>query len=97
MMSETKWTPGPWSVADDGCIRCSDANADYLIYASPWRSDAWSGDVQAIANGTLMAAAPDLYDALNRMLANYRSDGSEASERDIEIARAALAKARGET
>ena len=52
------------------------------------------------ANAHLIAAAPDLYEALNRiynkLLISDRDGESHISEEDGEMARTALAKARGE-
>ena len=48
------------------------------------------------ANAHLIAAAPELYEALERMVADY--DIGEMTETPIlDVANAALAKARGET
>ena len=102
-MTKTKWTPGPWATGK------RTKNGYRKIDTFGLRSDPHYGLAKVVieldgepykegdANASLIAAAPDLYEALNRLLANYRADGSEASTRDIEIARSALAKARGET
>ncbi|MEQ5857268.1 hypothetical protein NFI08_16465 [Halomonas sp. EF61] len=110
-MSETKFTPGPWFAHDDhpqhACYHI--APADY------WHDELATiyspGDPEADANASLIAAAPELYEALEVFgrLAD-QLDGDDEVERtpddewakfrllasDYRKARAALAKARGE-
>jgi hypothetical protein len=91
---KNKHTSGPWA-------------ADGLVITSPGRSIVcWMGEAAQFpgdmvkdcensdANGRLIAAAPDLYAALQRMLSptGYTGDNSITKQ-----AKAALAKARGET
>lgn len=101
-MSEkrNKWTPGPWRVeegttviwtdnsydAGTNCVGCIVARA-----AQPpsFKASRPTGDEQ-VANTILIAAAPDMFEALHDLLTRP-TDGA-ARER----ARAALAKARGE-
>lgn len=104
-MSEPKFTPGPWSVEDryvgrmvgeiDTCI------AECFDHSSIDRHN-------AKANACLIAAAPELYEALSRMIdivndsqgvVGYHLNGDIAEWDefdDIEVALAALAKARNE-
>ena len=58
----------------------------------------YSGDepVPASANAHLIAAAPDLYEALKATVAALASSGS-MHQKALDAAEAALAKARGET
>lgn len=98
---ETKFTPGPWYLTGSGhglivCgptttltdisgVRCLDIIA---------RTD-WARGEEDDANAHLISAAPDLYAALTRMLENELDnyeDGGDA----VALAKAALAKARGE-
>lgn len=96
-MTETKWTPGPWSI-DKGYIVSED-----LIIATifPHFSEADK------ANAHLIAAAPDLYEALDRAAQHYHGTTEEYPHRyyasfmecPAERCRennAALARARGE-
>lgn len=66
-MSEVKHTPGPWTISpsrrsDNFCIYARDK--DYGI------GEAWnlSGKPENKANARLMAAAPDMLDALKRLI-----------------------------
>lgn len=87
-MTERKWTPGPWVVKfshgdtaiymDGECTMC-----DMTYY--PWVPE-------NINDWHLIAAAPDLYEALEAMEDEFVSD------EEFNIMRlAALAKAKGET
>jgi hypothetical protein len=95
----TKHTPGPWFIGDDnnaGCEviagpvaipldrtpRCPGGGSEYVISRE-----------EMIANSRLIAAAPDLLAACERLL---RWAGWPHAEKDIELARAAIAKAKGE-
>lgn len=106
-MTAPKWTPGPWVVdADDrdygACVRTS---------AEPCVSVAWCGPASAVsafgsysvlleevhANARLIAAAPDLAEALEAVIADITADNDTwAPDSSVELARAALAKARGD-
>lgn len=88
-MSNNKHTPGDWYVASTG-------NHQGLVASES------TGDNIAIAydkqDAPLLAAAPDLLDAL-RMISATTGDQApllEICERVDELARAAIAKARGE-
>lgn len=114
-MKDTKFTPGPWCVphfADDThpCMCISvvgmhggmggicDIEIDNGLLISEGGNDAPDIE-QAKANAHLIAAAPDLYEALEWAVLN--ADESEAGRDDewyanFERCAAALAKARGE-
>lgn len=81
-------TPGPWAVGDG-----------YEVYAiTAYRSVAMVlGDEHAKANSALIAAAPDLLEALERCVREMKGSISFTHEFDdaIEAARAALSKAKG--
>ena len=94
------WTPGPW-LWDAGDIgeECSDPYSD--IYAADGETTiAEFNDriPEGRANANLMAAAPDLYEALQSMLTFYGMDREKGEVSDVIHAEAekALAKARGE-
>lgn len=86
-MSQTKWTPGPWSISygysDGGGALRQIETADEIIV------DHVYGD----ENASLIAAAPDMAAALQLFLDSC--DNSECMY--CEKARAALAKAMGES
>lgn len=96
-MGERKHTPGPWGYifTDEGIV--VDANSgktDVAIVAG--RAD----DSVEIANARLLAAAPELLDALNEIVRQIDQGGSGAKvfARDscIATARSIIAKATGE-
>ena len=100
-MSEPKWTPGPWKFqvrfADQfGCqidIRRSKGKIVFTFVSHLQPSSARS-------TAHLIAAAPDLYEALQRIVKWMDAQGYNALYQDdtaLKDARAALAKARGET
>lgn len=108
-MSEPKWTPGPWRIAED----------ENNLAVAPWReaigieslSDQAAGCVPSLvawttrggrpaADAYLIAAAPELYAALvdardyvDRQVKIYHAGGHAEVLMRID---AALAKARGE-
>jgi hypothetical protein len=89
-MSETEFTPGPWRADWD------DSGQWYIeplgISGTALRGD--SGNCVESRNAKLIAAAPDLYDALVAMTVTFAS--SDYMEESRQKARAAIAKARGE-
>lgn len=87
------WTPGPWRVgthhqilSTGGDNRC----AGIVSYNS------WMGIEEAEANAHLIAAAPDMYAALEQLV-NTAASYQPHFYNELKQARAALAKARGET
>lgn len=114
-MTDTKFTPGPWRVANNG--RKGKKTPTFRI----WRNDpnqpdgdnfrntgyaSISSHVSGESNAHLIAAAPELYAALEwyeARLGNVRKITPEGEKSRNELdrdfgdrARAALAKARGE-
>lgn len=102
MSNETRWTPGPWIAYPN-----QDENLFYIAQQdgapyTPGYSDVcglschtWDGERFTVqqANAHLIAAAPELFEALEEMLAECEDD--EFAPHVME-AKAALAKARGE-
>ena len=82
-MSDPKFTPGPWRLAyrTDGRCFITDSDRRYL-----------SGEIARPEDWHLIATAPDLYAALDRIT----TCTWPPTQDDVDIARAALAKARGE-
>jgi len=101
-MTETKWTPGPWHRAEEheSMVQIQQVNPPYVIVGralgsivlAPESSKRVQFDVMQ-ANAALMAAAPDLYEALERLVHEFAPESMEAWNQ----ARASLARARGET
>lgn len=93
--------PGPWAVSSENWNDIngpSDLDMAYAINSDDWCiAEVW-GDVPddaAEGNARLMAAAPDLLEALKRSLdwlASYPGGGAQSA---YDTARAAIAKAEG--
>lgn len=106
----TKWTKGPWIVgkSQDNDIHCVDAKNDKghtIELCEVWGTERDTQETkESMANARLMASAPDLYEALAELDEAYcraggdltRAERMEDRQRLI-AARAALAKARGES
>lgn len=109
MMMESKHTPGPWFVPEgpyisglsvevqgnDAAVLCP-GSGGARSYTNTICDVTWSGTDEWEANARLIAAAPDLLDALDAMLdcyGEYEIDPFQAPV--IHQARAAIAKARG--
>ena len=92
-MSETKFTKGPWK-RKDNFVYSPMFNEDDTLFVSI--AVACTGIAPAIANANLIAAAPDMYEALETTC-EY-CIGKEATDCPCErcITGKALRKARGE-
>ena len=97
-MNETKWTPGPWVVQRDSGMYIyitqphDTKNRVPGYYAEVRRFT--SNTKQVEANANLIAAAPELYEALELLVVTNDNGGWPSAA--LVIARAALEKARGE-
>lgn len=101
-MTEPKFTPGPWkfdgeesAYYDLPTLNILDKDGDIVAGAVDYI------DESSLPNAHLIAAAPDLYNALENVMHEIQFLGDEehyfgTTER-FDAARAALAKARGET
>lgn len=98
MTTETKWVGAPWHVVPygdgDQLVVCSDTGGNWRICFMATHGGSRSSWEKIQAEAGLIAAAPDLYDALEAMLAAADPSDEYAAETK---AKAALAKARGET
>lgn len=106
-MKEFKGTPGPWDVDDNGHfydITAGRATVGNVCSSMSWfDNDIHRGPV-AMANANLIAAAPELLEALRQLrdyvedmhAAKYGGDWVDESH-PMSLARAAIAKALGET
>ena len=100
-----KHTPGPWAVEDsiDGPIVYSEKTEVIISDCKNFAVPSGSIHEQCSANARLIAAAPDLLDALEAMLAHTACiDPTQGyiPEDDfsaVKQARAAISKAKGET
>ena len=90
-----KFTPGPWVANGDKIETTSGILRSRIAII-----DDGAGIDDPDANANLVSAAPDMYEALNRiynkLLISDRDGESHISEKDGEMALAALRKARGE-
>jgi hypothetical protein len=98
-MTDTKFTPGPWVTFDSNNAGTGISTEAGASFATAWSS----GGVPLLefphaANARLIAAAPDLYEALMRCLNFIENNESEFGETldSGDCARSAIAKARGE-
>ena len=105
-MSETKHTPGPWSVYDQRHLFTNHEGSARLIAGNIWIACVHGSHVgpqskeEADANISLIAAAPELLEALESLIANVYSCACTMptkEEREAwDKADAAIAKAEGE-
>ncbi|NIH74463.1 hypothetical protein FHV99_001670 [Ochrobactrum sp. P20RRXII] len=102
-MSKTKFTPGPWeagradvaSIVDGVDSKWIYGGGEYCAIASGRVTGSWE---TVMANAHLIAAAPELYEALeasNEKIRTLLFDGDDHPL--VSANKAALAKARGET
>lgn len=96
-MKEFKGTPGEWSVMmDDDEIKIIQSKS--LEKGPIWKTYvAICEEVQCREDADLIAAAPDLLEALQAMLrAGQKQNWNERYESEMNAARAAISKALGE-
>lgn len=94
-MAEVKWTKGPWTWSAHW-LHGADIASTILYYTTDDDGVHCSND----ADAPLIAAAPELYEALNRAdayLALHAAVGDKAAAYITTLSGAALAKARGES
>ena len=103
-----KWTPGPWKVDGNEIWSTNTQRINLVTVATPRVAvvdDHLAESFSVGATARMIAAAPELYEALNTLLAAEIAVGDEPDSNlawsKMHIARdranAALAKARGET
>ena len=98
MTDQPKWTPGPWRVLNDEAIKVASSDGSLATVTHiHLRGRRDTSEVEA--NAHLIAAAPDMAEALEKALNFITNTESEMGETLPcgDAARAALAKARGET
>ena len=93
----TKHDPGPWNF--DGRFVGSGHSKSNICECRD-HSGCWTDSVDAIANARLIAAAPELLDALQGFVSLLRAPSSPIRSRalavEVEKGRALIAKATGE-
>lgn len=96
-MSDTKFTPGPWTAEAEnvhvGCVAICHGDAD--TWFEIW-SENWGDGVDQKANANLIAAAPELYEALEQAVTLMQDSGYQNSHVAVRAGKAALAKVRGD-
>jgi hypothetical protein len=95
-MTERKWTPGPWDISYDNDTGPNDDCFHEWMDVGPAKiTGQYRG--RDLANARLIAAAPDLYEALEFLLSCYRFGAvTSGKDRAIREAAVALAKANPE-
>lgn len=101
----SKHTPGPWFWSEPEDMGYCDLKADAFVdekYRAVIRYEMYEGswpgsqdDAQDKANMILIAAAPDLLEALEAMIITYEYEASNENP-SLLAARSAIAKAKGE-
>lgn len=105
MSNDTKHTPGPWEISECGGCDVWDILNDDLD--SPLTAHCYGsvveGGIEHESDARLIAAAPDMLEALHRLIAQCTllamsgHGNSEAAESFREIIRPVIAKAEGKT
>jgi hypothetical protein len=101
--NETKWTPGPWQFVGPHFIGTAGDDPQTVAYLDDHRNRKPRSSDEMQANGRLIAAAPEMYEALQaekyaQALANDPNSQEQAKvarARADDFRRAALAKAEG--
>ncbi|MCZ4270929.1 hypothetical protein [Maritalea porphyrae] len=96
-----KFTKGPWKALTNGNAYNSETVATFKDAADGWICSVYDDcDTCALpddANANLIAAAPELYEALNKLLAVAEmTTFSDSYPAECEFANEALKRARGE-
>ena len=96
MKKQQQHTPGPWAyiVPDGHVVRHPQIYSDF----GPVANATWLGENkldQLNANARLIAAAPELLEALEEIVSAADGDGWSQLDADLRKARAAIAKATG--
>lgn len=94
----SKFTPGPWSYGEQTGYRVKDSDNRTICFTEPYH---WRPSEECSANARLIAAAPELLEALSLFL-KYDTSGSHTCGpnssfigwQDGAIGRDAIAKAR---
>lgn len=93
MTQEMKHTPGPWEVGDLDQNSQRIVRSEHIEICTCWHHCVGSIEKQMEANARLIAAAPEMYEALKA--AEEWLSGWASAEPYLETIRAALLKAEG--
>ena len=96
MNDKAQFTPGPWECDKEGVVHKEGDRCDLIKTISPWREDSWIEEPEALANMQLIAAAPDMYEALEELISIKQTDKGRRWDTARIRAIHLLAKARGE-
>jgi hypothetical protein len=96
----TSWahTPGPWTVEEYGddetptLVIHKDSDSRICFMATP---GSYGSAARIEADARLIAAAPEMYAALKKIIADAESDDGATAWDGADIARPAIAKAEG--
>ena len=89
-----KHTPGPWVVRESSC---GSVGTDSILTALAFGDDPdCKADDRMVANARLIAAAPELLEALKAICDEQDANEGYATPATYDAARAAIAKATGE-
>lgn len=90
-MKEHDYTPGPWHVSNEGKLVIRDD--EWFV---PVATAGYSTNNEELATAKLVAAAPDLLEALQAMFrAGQKQNWNERYESEMNAARAAISKVLG--
>lgn len=110
-MSETKFTPEPWYLTESETW----GTKSFLVQAGPFHSIAevrngaedeeYGGDERMTANAHLIAAAPELFSALEKLMEDFKKtiateyNWTQQNEQEETwlLCKKAIAKAKGES
>ena len=82
-------TPGPWEIEYD------DLTEEWIVLWETGSADV--GGANAASNANLIAAAPEMYEALGRAYASMKYSGWPDDSQVLGCIEKALAKAKGQT
>ncbi len=94
-MKKQQHTPGPWRVTYDGTAYFVQEHLKIEVLSVDEHGNPCKWSKEREGNARLIAAAPELLEALELLVDNPYREGTESDERLRRIARAAIAKATG--